>query len=105
MQTFYRTNDIDPGGDAIKIATSATSVSTVLPTLENSDKPRRVRVTVAGSQLVWFTITNGGATATDTIGTLVSQFAPVIVKAGGRTHFNHIANATGSIINVTPLNE
>ena len=53
---------------------------------------------------IWISVTNGAGTVTNASGMGVNQYKPVVVKTWGRTHFNHIASATGSLVNLTPLN-
>ena len=48
MQTFFRTNDLDPGGEAVADGTEISSQGIAIPPLENTDMPRRCRFAVAG---------------------------------------------------------
>ena len=103
---FYRTNDLDPGGEAVADGTEITSQSIAIPPLVNGDLPRRARFAIAGAADVFISVSNGAVAVTIGTGLLITRDTPaVVLKTGGHTHFNHIASATGSTINVTPLNE
>ena len=106
MQTLFRQNDLDPGGESVADDTEVTSQSIAIPPLVNGDLPRRARFAIAGAADVFISVSNGAVAVTIGTGLLITRDTPaVVLKTGGHTHFNHIASATGSTINVTPLNE
>lgn len=100
----YRENDLTPGGESFGEASATSTQDFAIPTLVNGDKPERVRVAVAGDADFWVSISNGVQAVDAIIGMHVNSAGAVILRAGGQTHINHIASATGSSINVTPLN-
>ncbi len=100
----FRTNDLDPGGDSFGEASSASTQDFAIPTLENGDMPERCRVGCTGTVNFWISVSTGAKTVTNIIGMHINYLNPLIIKTWGHTHFNHIADATGSRITVTPLN-